>query len=120
MGFNAKLAERLYDNGLNDTEIGELCGVCKTTVRSWRRRTGRASNYYGPAANAGGEWAVYRAADDTLLTFGGAQECADRLGIKLHAFYQLCSRARRGIGHKYRVYYTPCKDVRRSFLADTI
>lgn len=113
-------AEQLYDDGLNDTEIGEACGVCKTTVRAWRRRTGRASNYFGPQAGESGEWSVYLAKDDTLLAFGSTQECAKTLNMTPGAFYQLCSRARRGVGHKYNVYYSTRKATRRSFLAGDI
>lgn len=116
----AASAAKLYDDGLNDTEIGKTCGVSKTAVRSCRRRTGRASNYYGPQRGDSGEWAVYLAKDDTLLAFGTTQECAAILNMSLGAFYQLCSRARRGVGHKYNVYYSTREAVRRSLLTEDI
>lgn len=35
----------LYEKGLRDTEIGKAAGLTRNTVASWRKRTGRKSNY---------------------------------------------------------------------------
>lgn len=39
-----KEAERLYDLGYNDAQIGEKLGFKPITICHWRRRTGRAAN----------------------------------------------------------------------------
>lgn len=39
-----KQMRTLYDDGLNDKQIGEVVGVSKGTVRSWRRRFGLEAN----------------------------------------------------------------------------
>ena len=105
------MADKLYEDGLNDVEIGNACGVSSNTIRSWRRRTDRPANYFGKEKNLPGEWTVYLAADDTLLAFGTTKECATALGMSCEAFYQLCSRARRGVVKKYSVYYRTAKEL---------
>lgn len=35
---------RLYDQGLNDREIGEALGIAGSTVRNWRKRLGLPVN----------------------------------------------------------------------------
>jgi hypothetical protein len=39
--------EKYYNEGKTDIEISELCGVNRSTVASWRSKTGRESNSHG-------------------------------------------------------------------------
>lgn len=40
-------AAGLYDDGLNDIEIGGAVGTSRSTIRRWREATGRARNQWG-------------------------------------------------------------------------
>lgn len=37
-------AWKLYDQGLNDVDIAEACGVSKDTIRGWRHRNNLPTN----------------------------------------------------------------------------
>ena len=42
--FDERAALRYYNDGLSDQHIADNCGVCKDTIRNWRKRMGLAVN----------------------------------------------------------------------------
>lgn len=44
ISFNEKKAFEYYKDGLPDQNIADNCGVCRDTVRNWRKRRGLAAN----------------------------------------------------------------------------
>lgn len=108
------LAEKLYEDGLNDREIGNACGVSKSLVRRWRIKNDLPANFFDLSKDKMGEWMIYSKADDTLLAFGTTAECAKTMCISENAFYQLCSRARRGLTNKYEIIYHSASQTRES------
>lgn len=44
--LDQKLAKKLYDRGMTDSEIANEMCVSKNTIKSWRQRNGFVSNYY--------------------------------------------------------------------------
>lgn len=44
--LDRKLAKKLYDLGMTDGKIANEMCVSKSTIKSWRRRSGFVSNYW--------------------------------------------------------------------------
>ena len=44
--LDQKLAKKLYDRGMTDSEIANEMCVSKNAIKSWRKRNGLVSNYY--------------------------------------------------------------------------
>lgn len=49
-------------------------------------------------------YTVYNERNDEIIASGSAQECAERLGIKVSSFYYAISRQRSGRTKKPRYY----------------
>lgn len=112
-----ELATKMYDDGMNDSAIGAVCGTSRSTIRAWRIKNDLPSNVFSHRDYLLSEWSVYLAADDTLIAFGTVDMCMATLGISRAAFYQLCWRVRNGKSKKYRVYRHSPKELQEENLS---